>query len=254
MIRGNQPTVIGMIPARLAATRLPNKPLLDLCGKTMIRRVWEQACKAELLEDVLVVTPDEAILEAVHAFGGKAMMTSPAHRSGTDRLAEAAARLSCDIVANIQGDEPLIAPASIDALVRPLLEDPDLRMASLCCVCPEAELQHAATVKVVCDRDGNALYFSRATIPYRRNPEGEARVMQHIGLYAYRREFLLEYARWSPTPLEMTESLEQLRVLEHGHRIRMVQVEEAPLSVDTPDDLARMRAILSGNSATESPV
>ncbi len=243
-----RPTIVGMIPARLAATRLPNKPLLDLCGKPMIQRVWEQACKATLLDEVLVVTPDEAIQAAVHTFGGKAMMTSAAHRSGTDRLAEAAARLDCDIIANIQGDEPLIAPASIDALVRPLLESPEIQMTSLCCVCPESEVRNPATVKVVSDMNGNALYFSRATIPYLRNPEGTALVMQHIGLYAYRRGFLLEYAGWRPTPLEITESLEQLRVLEHGHRIRMIRVEEAPLSVDTPDDLARMRAILSGSA------
>lgn len=237
--------IIGIVPARLAAVRLPNKPLLDICGKPMIQRVWERVRMARSLEDVIVATPDEAIAAAVEAFGGRAAMTSAEHRSGTDRLAEVARGLDVEIVVNIQGDEPLIDPAAIDAAVQPLLDDTALQMTSLMCVCPAEEIVNPATVKVVTDPRGRALYFSRATIPYRRNAESALPVMQHIGLYAYRRDFLLTFASLPPTPLEMTESLEQLRAIENGHAIQMVQVPRAPLSVDTQEDLDRVRRIVS---------
>ena len=237
--------VIGIIPARLAATRLPDKPLLDIAGKSMIRRVWEQSRKAGSLSEVYVATPDESIAAAVAAFGGIPIMTSPDHRSGTDRLAEAAANLDAEIVVNIQGDEPLIDPEMIERAVQPLLDEPDLQMSSLMCPCPTTELESPATVKVVCDLYGNALYFSRHRIPFPRT-EHAATVMQHIGLYVYRREFLLKFASLPPTPLEKTESLEQLRVLENGYKIRMVEVAEAPLSVDTQEDLERVRLVLPG--------
>jgi 3-deoxy-manno-octulosonate cytidylyltransferase (CMP-KDO synthetase) len=236
--------VTGIIPARLAAVRLPDKPLLDIAGKPMIQWVWERARQAACLDDLLVATPDEAIRNVVEGFGGKAVMTSPLHRSGTDRLAEAAANLDTEIIVNIQGDEPLIEPQVIEQAVAPLLADPALPMSSLMCVCPESELNAPSTVKVVHDRHNNALYFSRARIPFQRG-ETAAPVMQHVGLYAYRREFLLTFASLPPTPLEQTESLEQLRALEHGFTIRMVRVEKAPLSVDTPEDLAGVRAIFA---------
>jgi len=236
--------VIGIIPARLAAVRLPNKPLLDIAGKPMIQRVWERSRAAAGLHDLLVATPDPEIVAAVEAFGGSAVLTSDRHRSGTDRLAEAAANLEeAEIIVNIQGDEPLIEADCIDRAIAPLRVDRRLPMTSLMCPCPPEELDNPATVKVVCDRAGEALYFSRARIPFPRNPEGRAIVMQHIGLYAYRRDFLLRFAALPPTPLEQTESLEQLRVLEHGYSIRMVEVARAPLSVDTPDDLERVRAM-----------
>jgi len=233
-----------MIPARLAATRLPNKPLADICGKPMIQRVWERACQAELLDAVYVATPDEEIRQVVEAFGGKAIMTSEKHRSGTDRLAEASLSTDADIIVNIQGDEPLIEPENINQAVTPLLVDRTLEMTSLMAPCPPDQLDNPATVKVVCDLHGFALYFSRARIPFPRNESSAVRVMQHIGLYAYRKEFLQRYAALEPTPLERTEMLEQLRVLENGVRIRMVEVDRAPLSVDTPEDLAQMRAII----------
>jgi 3-deoxy-manno-octulosonate cytidylyltransferase (CMP-KDO synthetase) len=236
---------VGIIPARLAATRLPDKPLADICGKPMIQRVWERARAAACLSDVLVATPDREIFEAVQSFGGKAVMTSNLHRSGTDRLAEAASKLEIDIVVNIQGDEPLIDPDTIERAVQPLLEDPSLPMSSLMCPCPTEEWENPATVKVVTATSGDALYFSRARVPFPRAEEGGAQVMQHIGLYAYRRDFLLAFSRLAATPLEMTESLEQLRAIENGYRIRMVRVESAPLSVDTPDDLARVSEIIS---------
>lgn len=241
----SQQRVVGIIPARMAATRLPGKPLLDICGKPMIQRVWERARSALLLADVFIATPDPEIAEAVAGFGGTAIMTSAAHRSGTDRLAEAAGNLDVDIVVNIQGDEPLIDPEAIDASVTPLLDDPQLQMTSLMARCPADQLDNPATVKVVCDLAGNALYFSRARIPYPRASEPAAPVMQHIGLYAYRRSFLLTYAALAPTPLERTEMLEQMRVLENGYRIRMVEVSAAPLSVDTPEDLETVRKILA---------
>ncbi len=241
---GFRRTAIGIIPARLAATRLPNKPLLDIAGKPMIQWVYEHAREASLLTDVLVATPDEEIFEAVESFGGKAIMTSEAHRSGTDRLAEAVQFEGCpdaEVIINIQGDEPLLDPAAIDLLAEAILADPAIPMASLMCPLPEDEENDPSVVKVVTDLQGFALYFSRAGIPYPRHP---AQAWKHIGLYAYTREFLLTFPALAPTPLEQAESLEQLRALENGYRIRMVETDFAPTSVDTPDDLERVRRIL----------
>jgi 3-deoxy-manno-octulosonate cytidylyltransferase (CMP-KDO synthetase) len=237
---------IGLIPARLAATRLPNKPLIDIAGKPMIQHVWERARQAKGLDEVAIATPDEEIIRAVEAFGGRAIPTAASHRSGTDRLAEAAARLGLnpqDIVVNIQGDEPLLDPAAIEAAVALLQADPGLPMASLMCPCPPEDRDNPDCVKVVCALNGDALYFSRARLPFPRR-EGGVSVMQHIGLYAYRRHFLATFAALSPTPLEQTESLEQLRALESGFRIRMARIAVAPIGVDTPEDLERVRRLL----------
>lgn len=240
--------VVGIIPARMAATRLPGKPLGDICGKPMLQRVWERAGRASLIDAVYVATPDEEIRLAVEAFGGIAIMTSDRHRSGTDRLAEAASSLAVEIVVNIQGDEPLIDPQTIDAAIQPLLADRSLQMTSLMAPCPPDQRDNPATVKVVCGAGGHALYFSRARIPYERSEERAAVIMQHIGLYAYRRAFLLQYAAMPPTPLERTEMLEQLRVLERGVAIKMVEVPAASLSVDTPEDLETVRAIVAAQT------
>lgn len=238
--------VIGIIPARLAATRLPNKPLLDILGKPMIQWVYERALSAETLDDVMVATPDPEIAQCVQSFGGRAIMTSHEHRSGTDRLAEAALGLSAELIVNIQGDEPLLDPAAVDALVRTMIESPDVQMGSLMCpLTEEGEEEDPAVVKVVTDQRGFALYFSRARIPYPRHPEA-ARWTKHIGIYAYRREFLLTFSKLEPTPLEKAESLEQLRALENGYRIKMVETSFSPTSVDTPEDLERVREILRG--------
>ena len=240
--------IIALIPARLAATRLPDKPLLDLLGKTMIQRVWEQAKQAKLIHEVAVATPDEKIARVVESFGGVAVMTSASHRSGTDRLAEAATILGLkdeDIVVNLQGDEPVIAPETLDIAVETLLSNPEAQMSSLMCPCPDFDLDNPACVKVVCALNGDALYFSRARLPFPRNGNGEAIAHQHYGLYAYRRGFLRTYASLSPTPLEITESLEQLRVLEHGYKIRMAKVSMSPIGVDTPEDLRRVIEALS---------
>lgn len=239
--------VVVMIPARLAATRLPGKPLLDIVGKPLIQHVWERARRAAGVSEVLICTPDVEIVQAVERFGGQAVMTSAAHRSGTDRLAEAAEILMLsdeEIVVNVQGDEPLLEPADIEAAVVPLRQDATLPMASLMCPCPEIDLENNSCNKVVCALNGDALYFSRNRIPFPRQPDG-APVRQHIGLYVYRRSFLRTFASLPPTPLERTEALEQLRVLEHGYRIRMVEVAHAPIGVDTPEDLERVRRLLA---------
>jgi 3-deoxy-manno-octulosonate cytidylyltransferase (CMP-KDO synthetase) len=241
-----KPQAVAILPARLAATRLPNKPLLYLANKPMIQHVYERALQAESLAGVLVATPDAEIAAAVHGFGGQVALTSPTHRTGTDRVAEAARSLPEDVsvVVNVQGDEPLLDPLTVDAVARLLQGDPGLVMASLMCPLPEGREADPNVVKVVTDRDGFALYFSRSPLPYRRAGDAPYAPKQHVGLYAYRRDFLSTLTRLPPTPLEQAESLEQLRVLEHGYRIRMAETERAPESVDTPEDLDRVRALL----------
>lgn len=239
-----------ILPARLSATRLPDKPLAMIAGKPMIQHVYERALQAGSLAIVLVATPDMEIADAVTAFGGRVVMTSPDHRTGTDRVAEAAAFLpdTVRVVVNVQGDEPLLDPATIDAVARPLLDDASIAMASLMCPLPPGRESDPNVVKVVCDRSGYALYFSRSLLPYQRSA-GSAfgyRPRQHVGLYAYRRDFLDLFPRLAPTPLEQAESLEQLRALEHGYRIRMIETDRVPESVDTPEDLERVRALMQG--------
>ena len=246
----SRPLVI-LIPARLAATRLPDKPLKEIGGKTMIQHVWERVSKVRGANLVAVATPDPIIADTVERFGGLSVLTSSAHRSGTDRIAEAANLLNLAphaVLVNVQGDEPLIDPANVEAAVAPLLEDESLSMSSLMCLCPSEERVNPACVKVVCALNGDALYFSRSSLPYDRTAERTENVpaYQHIGLYAYRRDFLATFASLPPSPLEQTESLEQLRVLENGYRIRMVLVENAPIGVDTPEDLERVRRLLAG--------
>jgi 3-deoxy-manno-octulosonate cytidylyltransferase (CMP-KDO synthetase) len=237
---------VAIIPARLAATRLPNKPLALLAGKPMIQHVYERAVQAKTLSGVWVATPDTEIFEAVYAFGGQAIMTSPDHRTGTDRIAEAAQTLAASVrvVVNVQGDEPLISPETINSVVAPLLADPNLVMSSLMCPLPEGRESDPNVVKVVCDLHGNALYFSRSSLPFRRVQTAPYFPRQHVGLYAFSRKFLARFPTLSPTPLEQSESLEQLRVLEHGYRIRMVETLHAPESVDTPEDLVRVQRLL----------
>lgn len=242
--------IVGIIPARLAATRLPNKPLVDIAGLPMIQHVWNRANQVPSLTSVAIATPDREIEEVVTAFGGIAIMTDVAHRSGTDRVAEAARVLglqSEDIIVNIQGDEPLLEAEGIEAVVRLLLEDPELPMSSLYCPCPEFDLENPACVKVVTAPNGDALYFSRSRIPHPRNPNTGVVTQQHIGLYAYRNHFLQRYATLPQTPLEQTEGLEQLRVLENGYRIRLAKTDKAPVGVDTFEDLERAREALSGS-------
>ena len=241
-------SVAVIIPARLAATRLPDKPLADIIGKPMIQHVYERATQALSVTRVLVATPDEIILQAVQRFGGNAVITSSAHRSGTDRIAEAAHALpgEFDIIVNVQGDEPLLDPATIDLAVEALLSS-DAVMASAMCLLPEGRENDPNVVKVVTDKQGYALYFSRSPLPYRRDINAPYVPRQHVGLYVYRREFLSQFPRMEPTPLERLESLEQLRVLENGYRIRMIETSQVPESVDTPEDLERVRAFFAGS-------
>ncbi len=235
--------VVGIIPARYHSTRLEGKPLVDILGKPMIQRVYEGAARSAVLREVIVATDDSRILRAVQAFGGRAVLTSADHPTGTDRVAEVARSLDAEVVVNIQGDEPFVHPGMIDEVVAPLLEDPGIPLCtSMHEVTDRQDFDNPNVVKVVVDRDGFALYFSRSLIPFPRNAGGH-RVFEHIGLYAFRRAFLLEFAALPPTPLERSESLEQLRALEHGYRIRVVETRQPylPLSVDTPEDLERAR-------------
>jgi 3-deoxy-manno-octulosonate cytidylyltransferase (CMP-KDO synthetase) len=238
-------SVVGVIPARYASTRLPGKPLQEILGKPMVQHVYERAARSKTLAELIVATDDERIVAAVAAFGGKAVLTSKDHNTGTDRVAEAVRGLDAEIVVNIQGDEPFVHPGMIDEVVQPLLDDPSLPMCtSMHEITDQEDYANPNVVKVVVDRAGNALYFSRSLIPYPRRTEGH-RAFEHIGMYAYRTQFLLKFASLPQTPLEKAESLEQLRVLESGYRLRVVETRQdyIPLSVDTPDDLERARAL-----------
>jgi len=245
--------ITAIIPARYASSRFPGKPLVDILGKPMIQRVYEQTAQAELVDEVLVATDDRRIADAVEAFGGRACMTSDRHETGTDRLAEVAAQLNSDLIVNVQGDEPLIDPRMIDQAIAPLKEDNTIDMGTLMVLIKEArEYLNPNVVKVVTNRQGDALYFSRAPIPWSRDYSETAaahfehiRAFKHVGLYVYRREFLLEYPSLPATPLEQMEKLEQLRALENGYRIRVVETDLQSQGVDTPQDLARVCEILS---------
>jgi 3-deoxy-manno-octulosonate cytidylyltransferase (CMP-KDO synthetase) len=205
--------------------------------------VWERAGRSRLADRVIVATDDERIASVARGFGAEVAMTRADHPSGTDRVAEVARALDSDIIANVQGDEPLIDPAVIDAAIAPLAEDSSIPMGTVCCPIEEtAELANPNVVKVVLDRRGFALYFSRLPIPFVRDRRADTTRYRHLGLYVYRRDFLLSLAGLAPTPLEQAERLEQLRVLEHGHRIRVVIVDRASPGVDTPEDLERLKA------------
>lgn len=246
--------VICVIPARYSSTRLPGKPLAMIAGKPMIQHVYERARQAKRPGGVIVATDHEQVFGAVRAFGGEVVMTSPDHPTGTDRLAEVAARLEgVDVIINVQGDEPLIDPAVIDQLAEEFYHDPALMMATLAAPLADEEYHMPSAVKVVTDLAGYALYFSRSLIPHPRNQNvAGLTYLKHIGIYAYRRDFLRKFAALPPTPLEKAESLEQLRALEHGYRIKVIKSEFASVGVDTPEDLERVNAILTaqGGAAT----
>jgi 3-deoxy-manno-octulosonate cytidylyltransferase (CMP-KDO synthetase) len=238
------PHVVAIIPARYQSTRLPGKPLIPIAGRPLVEHVFRRASAVPGIARVIVATDDERIREAVTRFGGECVMTSPTHRSGTDRIAEVAAGLPCDLVVNVQGDEPLLDPASVTAGLS-AFDDADVQIATLRRrLVSSADLNNPHIVKVVVDQRGDALYFSRAPIPWARDAEAHftpAVTFKHIGLYLYRRDFLLAFASWPPTPLEQAESLEQLRPLERGHRIRTVETAYDSVGVDTPEDLALVR-------------
>lgn len=250
--------IVAIIPARFASTRLPGKPLSDIHGKPMIQHVYERVRRARGLARVLVATDDERIASVVRGFGGEAVMTSPHHPTGTDRLAEAVRATEAEIVVNVQGDEPMLDPRGIEAALAPMAREPQLEMATLSLpLTSAAEMLSPAVVKVVTDARGDALLFSRSPIPFVRlrdstDPRAAAQqavarglARKHVGLYVYRREALLRFASLPPCALEQAEGLEQLRALVNGMRIRVVAVEgEGGQAVDTQQDLERVRALI----------
>lgn len=242
--------VVCIIPSRYESSRFPGKPLADLCGKPMIQHVYERVLKARTVSYAAVATDHDGIFAAVRRFGGQAIMTAATHRSGTDRIAEAVAGLGLDdrdIVVNIQGDQPLFEPSQVDEVVQPLLDDPAVPMSTLIYKIrrPE-EITHPNAVKVVFDRDHFALYFSRSTIPYVRDAGLMADYYKHHGIYAYRKGFLDRFTQLPQGTLERMEALEQLRALEHGYRIKVVETPHDSVEVDTREELARVARILEG--------
>ena len=241
-------TILAVIPARYASQRFPGKPLALIDHRPMVQWVYEAAKACSVFSQVIVATEDDRILEVVQSFGGCAERTSPDHRSGTDRVAEVATRYpDAQVVVNVQGDQPFVTAKMLEQLVMPYLKPtagmPE--MTTLACPLAEDDYHNPNAVKVICDRYQQALYFSRSPIPYYRNA-GPAPVYHHLGLYAFRRDFLAHYANLTPTPLEACEGLEQLRVLEHGHRIVVCHTETKVLEINTPDDLEAAQAQIQG--------
>lgn len=236
--------ILCVIPARYASTRLPGKPLADIVGKPMIQHVYERSAQATIPQQVVVATDDEKVFQAVQQFGGKVVMTSSEHQTGTDRLAEVASKYAeVDVIINVQGDEPLIDPKVIDELAQEFLNDTALQMASVMSIMDTEDYQNPNAVKVVTDLNHNALYFSRSLLPYPR-VAGKANVYKHIGIYAYKKDFLLKFAKLEPTPLEQSESLEQLRALENGYKIKMIKTKSKFIGVDSIEDLQTVNELL----------
>jgi len=239
--------VVVVIPARYGSTRLPGKPLVLLAGKPMIQRVFERAKLSKHVHHVIVATDDERIVKAVQEFGGEAKMTRQDHRTGTERVAEVAAHVEGDVFVNVQGDEPLLDPAAVDAAVNSLLEEPQASISTVAtAIKTPADIMDPNVVKTVLDFEGNALYFSRAPIPWVRDTASKIHVqhLKHLGLYVFQREALLEYPTLPQGELEKIEQLEQLRWLENGWKIRVAEVAHDAVSVDAPEDVARVEKLL----------
>ncbi len=243
--------VLAVIPARHASTRFPGKPLAPIAGKPMIQHVFERVRRAQLITQVVVATDDARVKAAVEGFGGEAILTRPDHRTGTDRVTEVAAHLPSEIYVNVQGDEPLIDPGTIDLVASAMLEEDSIQIATPCsAIMHRNDIMDPNIVKVVRDFEGNALYFSRAPIPWVRDA-GEAvsaRHWKHIGLYGYRRDALLEFPTLPPGELEYVEQLEQLRWLENGFKIRVVETEYDAISVDVPSDIERVERLVKASA------
>lgn len=247
MTNSASPTTLAVIPARYASTRFPGKPLAIIAGKSMIQRVVERVRLASLVSRVVVATEDSRIKSAVEAFGGEAIITRSDHRTGTDRVAEVAAHLPADIYVNVQGDEPLMDPGAVDAVVSAISEDEAIQLATPCtAIGKPRDIMDPNIVKVVRDFDGNALYFSRAPVPWVRDTAETiaAQHWKHLGLYGFRRDALLDFPTLPPGELERLEQLEQLRWLENGYRMRVVETDYDAVSVDIPADVARVEALL----------
>jgi len=245
---------VAIIPSRYGSTRLEGKPLAVIAGKPMIQHVYEAASRAKKIDRVVVATDDSRIFDAVVLFGGKALMTSDTHRSGTDRVAEAAEKINLamdDIVINVQGDQPLVVPHSLDQVAVPLAEDPELGISTLAfCITDPQEYTNPKDCKVVMDQQGNALYFSRAPIPMKRDADQSMDCFKHLGVYAYTRRFLEIFRKLPTGRLESIEKLEQLRALEYGHRIRVVITEYDSPEVDLPSDIPRIEKLMSCGSGS----
>ena len=239
--------VLGVIPARLASTRLPRKVLREIAGRPMIVRVFEGARRSKLLDDLVVATDSEEVHDACARHDVPTIMTAATHASGTDRVWEVAQTRVADVYVNIQGDEPMISPGHIDALVRPFHERPDTQVATLKIRATDDEAASRTVNKVVCDLDGRALYFSKWAVPFDRDDRGAVRY-KHVGLYAYRRDALLRFHGWPPSPLEILEGLEQLRFLEHGVPIVVNETDEPTIGVDTEADLRAVEERFSTGS------
>lgn len=239
---------IGIIPARYGSTRFEGKLLADLCGKPVIQHTWENAKKSKSIEDLIIATDDKRIYNSVKGFGAKAIYTSKAHRSGSDRLTEVVSTIDTKVVVNIQADEPFIHSTMIDDVVGPLLKDKSIHMATLCHkIKDEHDLLDPNVVKVVMDRKGFALYFSRAPIPYTSRFEtGAISHYKHIGLYAYTKDFLFTFKSLPQSKLEKIERLEQLRVIENGYRVKVIETRFDTIGIDTPEDLQKAIELIKG--------
>lgn len=259
--------ITAIIPARYASTRFKGKPLANILGKPMIQHVYEGVSKSKLIDDIIIATDDDRIFNTAKSFGANVIMTSPYHTTGTDRVAEVARSLRSEIIINVQGDEPLIKGSIIDKAVRPLIKDSDIKMGTIVTKIDEVEdWFNPNVVKVVVDKNGFALYFSRSPIPFPRDLKIDRlksipcrikeqfikNIFKHIGVYIYRKDFLIKFSKMRPTPLEKLEKLEQLRALENGYKVKIVKVDYQPVSVDTPEDLKKVIEILSKKSTIES--
>jgi 3-deoxy-manno-octulosonate cytidylyltransferase (CMP-KDO synthetase) len=254
MANSESAKVLAVIPARYASSRFPGKPLVPIAGKPMIQHVVERVRRASMVTRVVVATEDARIKTAVEAFGGEAIMTRSDHRTGTDRVAEVATHLPAEIYVNVQGDEPLIDPGTVDALVSVMIEEDSIQLATPCTAIGEpGDIMDPNVVKVVRDFDGNALYFSRAPVPWVRDTAETvaARHWKHLGLYGFRRDALLEFPTLPPGELERLEQLEQLRWLENGFRIRVVETDYDAVSVDVPSDVERVEKLLSESATSD---
>lgn len=251
MTSGSATKILAVIPARFASERFPGKVIATLAGKPLVMHVYERTQWASLVTETIIATDDVRVVEALAPYNANVVMTRSEHRTGTDRIAEVAETSDADIIVNVQADEPLIAPATIDAAVGTLLGRPDAVMSTVRhLITNEDDVANPNVVKVVCDTAGKALYFSRSPIPAIRDDGVFTSChWQHVGLYAFRREFLLKYAQMLPTPLEELEKLEQLRVIENGHAIVVADTEYTTISVDTPEDLERVKNILDAQDA-----
>jgi 3-deoxy-manno-octulosonate cytidylyltransferase (CMP-KDO synthetase) len=234
--------IIGVIPARYGSTRFPGKALAEIGGKPMIQHVWENSSKSKLIDELYVATDDKRIFFAVNGFWGRAVMTSKKHKSGSDRIGEVVKNIKCNIVVNIQGDEPFINPLNIDKAIRPLMDDNKVQVSTLCTpIKHKEEINNPNVVKVVTDKKGFALYFSRHTIPFNRDNAKNITYYKHIGLYVFRKNYLMKFIKLKPSKLELAEKLEQLRILENGEKIKVVVTNIDSFTIDTESDLKKLK-------------